>query len=435
MKRIAFLLLLLFFALPLHAMQAEINGVRLWSAPDHVRLVFDTSSPLTHSLFQLKNPQRLVLDINSVDLKEKLPLIQNNNLLIKRLRSAPRDKKDLRIVLDLKQAVRPKSFILKPNEQYGYRLVLDLYQDPAFAKAHKKTRAVKTVKDQGLREVVVAIDAGHGGEDPGARGPRGTYEKDVALAISRKLAAMVDREPGMRAVLVRDGDYFIGLRKRMAKARKARADLFISIHADAFHDSRVRGSSVYTLSQRGATSEAAQWLANQENSSDVIGGVTLEDKDDMLVSVLLDLSQNATLQASSEAAEFLLKRLKRLGKTHKRSVQQARFVVLKSPDVPSVLVETAFISNPEEERKLRSQAHQKKLASALMQGVKAYFTHRPPPGTLLAARATREHTIHKGDTLSAIASQYQVSLHKLRDFNRLSSDRLRIGQVLQIPGS
>ena len=409
--------------------------MRIWSAPDHVRLVFDTSAPLSHKLFQLKNPRRLVLDLRDVSLKGGVPRLEPNNLLIKQIRTGAREKRDFRVVLDLKEAVRPKSFVLKPNEKYGHRLVLDLYQSETATKK-RPSRPVKTVSSQGLRDVVIAIDAGHGGEDPGAKGYRGTYEKDVVLAISRKLAALVNKEPGMRAVMIRDGDYFLRLRKRMDIARDARADLFMSIHADAFHDRRVKGSSVYTLSRRGATSEAAAWLAKQENSSDMIGGVTLEDKDDVLVSVLLDLSQNATLQASSEAAGYLFNQLKRVGKTHKPKVQQARFVVLKSPDVPSVLVETAFISNKDEERKLKNSKHQMKLAKALMQGIRDYFAYRPPPGTRLAAKATaRQHTIHSGETLSAIAQQYRVSLNRLKYANRLKGDKIRIGQVLEIPGS
>ncbi len=406
--------------------------MRVWSAPDHVRLVFDTSGQLSHDIFLLKKPQRLVLDLNSASLKNVLPKLEQNRL-IKRLRVAERGKKNLRVVLDLKEAVRPKSFVLKPNDKYGHRLVLDLFQNKKTAADRRSYRPVKTVGGKQHRKIVVAIDAGHGGEDPGAKGHNGTYEKDVVLAIARKLAALVNKEPGMRAILTRDGDYFLRLRKRMDKARNARADLFISIHADAFSDARVRGASVYTLSRSGATSEAAAFLAKKENSSDMIGGVKLEDKDDVLVSVLLDLSQNATLQASSEAAGFLLKQLKKVGKTHKPRVQQARFVVLKSPDVPSVLVETAFISNRQEEQRLKSGKHQQKVANALMRGIRNYFTHLPPPGTLLATRAARRHTINPGETLSSIAVRYQVSLNQLKHANRLKGSKIRVGQVLDIP--
>jgi N-acetylmuramoyl-L-alanine amidase len=234
------------------------------------------------------------------------------------------------------------------------------------------------------------VDAGHGGEDPGARGAKGTKEKDVTLAIARKLANKINQEPGMKAVLVRNGDYYIGLRKRMAIARKHRADLFVSIHADSFRDKRVRGSSVYTLSRRGASSEAAKWLAEKENSADLVGGVSLDDKDDVLAGVLLDLSQTATLQASGEVAHHVYKQLGQVGKVHGKRVQRAGFAVLKSPDIPSMLIETAFISNPAEERNLTSPSHQTKIARAIMRGIKGHFHDSPPAGTKLALMLRRK---------------------------------------------
>lgn len=238
----------------------------------------------------------------------------------------------------------------------------------------------------------------------------------------------------MRAVMTRTGDYYVGLRKRMKIARQHKADLFVSIHADAFHDSRVRGSSVYTLSNRGASSEAARWLAESENAADLVGGVSLDDKDDLLASVLLDLSQTATRQASMDAADQVYRQLKGLGKTHGKRVQQAGFMVLKSPDIPSMLVETAFISNPNEEKRLRDPKHQQKLAKSLVKGVRSYFHTMPPPGTYLAARQPRKHVISRGETLSVIAQQYRVSLASLRSVNGLAGDHIRIGQVLKIPG-
>jgi N-acetylmuramoyl-L-alanine amidase len=291
------------------------------------------------------------------------------------------------------------------------------------------------VASDGAREIVIAIDAGHGGEDPGAKGRRGTYEKTVVLAIAKKLAVLVARERGMRPVLIRTGDYYLGLRKRMRLARAERADLFISIHADAFRDPRARGSSVFTLSNRGASSEAARWLAESENNADLIGGVKLDDKDDVLASVLLDLSQTGARQASHEVAKNILRQLSQIGRTHKKVVQQAGFAVLKSPDVPSILVETAFISNPEEENKLRSPRHQQRMAAAIMTGLRSFFRASPPPGTLLAQNKSRRHTITRGDTLGGIASLYNISLASLRSANRLSGDRIRIGQVLRIPRS
>ncbi len=433
MRKIAVILLML-CSLPLVAQPVNIENLRVWAPPDHVRLVFDTSDPVSHTLFSLKSPHRLVIDIEKAKWNGVLPSIPENNPLIESVRSAYRKDGDLRVVLDLKQSVKPKSFVLTPNRQYGHRLVVDLYDERQSAKL-KKPKTLKAVTRGRLRDVVIAIDAGHGGEDPGAKGKRGTYEKTVVLAIARRLADLVAREKGMKPVMIRKGDYYLGLRKRMELARDQRADLFVSIHADAFRDPRVRGSSVYILSQRGASSEAARWLAERENSADLVGGVTLEDKDDMLASVLLDLSQAGTLQASHEIAGEVLGRLKKVGKTHKRSVQQAGFMVLKSPDVPSILVETAFISNPAEERNLRNPKHQQKLAKAIMGGIREYFRSNSPPGTLLADKAPRRHVTKRGDTLGHIAKRYQVSLASLRNANRLSGDRIRVGQVLQIPGT
>jgi N-acetylmuramoyl-L-alanine amidase len=285
-----------------------------------------------------------------------------------------------------------------------------------------------------VRDIIVAIDAGHGGEDPGAIGPNGTREKDVVLAIARRLQVMVDQEPGMRAGMIRSGDYYVSLGNRIRKAREQRADLFISIHADAFRDQRARGASVYTLSQRGASSEYARLLADKENASDLVGGVSLDDKDNLLASVLLDLSQTATIEASNDAAGRVLGGLRGVGQVHKVRVEQAGFRVLKAPDVPSMLVETAFISNPAEERKLRSSSHQNELAKAVMSGIRAYFEHNPPPGTRLA-RNGREHIISQGETLVGIARNYRVNLQNLRDVNGLRSDAVRVGDVLRIPPS
>ena len=432
-KLIIFLCLLI--SLPLQAKNLSINGLRLWAAPDHTRLVFDTSGPVDHTLINLSKPDRLVIDIRNTRLKAAIPAVSQGDRYVQQVRSGVQNKNDLRVVLDLKQNVRPKSFMLKPNSKYGYRLVVDLYG--ANNISYKKPEAVKTVNKNGLRDIIIAIDAGHGGEDVGAIGSRGTHEKNVSMAIAQKLKALIQAEPGMRPVMTRDGDYYVALRKRMKIARQKKADLFISIHADAFRDPRVRGASVYTISSRGASSEAARWLAKSENAADLVGGVTLDDKDDLLASVLLDLSQTATRQVSTEAADKIYLQLKKLGKVHGKRVQQAGFVVLKSPDIPSILVETSFISNPGEERKLNDPRHQKKLAKAILGGVRSYFGSAPPPGTLLAARkptSPAKYIISRGDTLSGIASRYQVSLAALRNINRIAGDQIRIGQVLRIPG-
>ncbi|MEN8206739.1 MAG: N-acetylmuramoyl-L-alanine amidase [Pseudomonadota bacterium] len=434
----------------------DIKGVRLWEAPDHTRVVFDTSGSVKHKIFSLKNPDRLVIDVPSARASAALNSTGASAGLVKGVRAAKNKKDTLRIVLDLTQGTKPKAFSLKPNGRYGHRLVIDLYEvdtavqnsrastPKAASKAAPKAvpgKASHAVKSAPVkttttaistlpRELVIAIDAGHGGKDPGAKGRRGTREKTVVLAIARKLAELIRKEPGMRPVLIRDGDYFLGLRQRIDKARKHNADLFISIHADAFRDQRARGSSVFVLSRRGASSEMARWIAAKENAADLAGGVSLDDKDDMLTGVLLDLSQSATLAASHEVASNMLSGLKRLGKTHKSTVQRAGFMVLKSPDIPSILVETAFISNPTEENNLRSSRHQAKLAQAMLNGISDYFDNHPPPGTL---RVARKHKIKRGDTLSDIAAAYQVSLNNLRGFNGLKSDRLRVGDTLRIP--
>ena len=437
----------------------DFKGVRLWAAPDHTRVVFDTSGAVKHKIFSLKNPDRLVIDVPSAHASAALNSTGASAGLVKGVRAAKNNKDTLRIVLDLTQGTKPKAFSLKPNDRYGHRLVIDLYEVETVAKkSAPKTRTVAKASPKEVpkatskaasqaaksapvktttaatyappRELVIAIDAGHGGKDVGATGRRGTREKTVVLAIARKLADLIKKEPGMRPVLIRDGDYFLGLRQRIDKARKHNADLFISIHADAFRDRRARGSSVFVLSRRGASSEMARWIAAKENAADLAGGVSLDDKDDMLTGVLLDLSQSATLAASHEVAANMLSGLKRLGKTHKSTVQRAGFMVLKSPDIPSILVETAFISNPTEENNLRNSKHQAKLAQAMLNGIRDYFDNHPPPGTM---RVARKHKVKRGDTLSDIAVAYQVSLNSLRGFNSLKSDRLRVGETLRIP--
>lgn len=404
--------------------QGEVLGVRMWQAPDNTRLVFDLSGAIEHTLFTLHNPERIVIDLEKAKVKGKLPKLDFANTAIKRVRTAARGAANMRMVLDLKAPVQPKSFSLKPYENYGHRLVIDLHH-----KTGQSEPTAKVVSSDRTRDVIIAIDAGHGGEDPGARGYRGTREKDVVLSIARRLAKLIRDEKGMRPVLIRNGDYYISLRDRMRMARRERADLFISIHADAFHDKRANGASVYTLSRRGASSEAARWLAESENAADLIGGVSLDDKDDLLASVLLDLSQSASMEASLDVADNVLKGLQRVGHVHKKRVQQAGFVVLKSPDIPSVLVETAFISNPGEEQNLRDKRYQWQLASAIRDGLVNYFSKNPPAGTNMV----RRHVIQSGDTLSALAERYQVSSGQIKQVNKLLDSRLRIGQVLRIP--
>lgn len=414
---------------PLWVQAGQVKALRFWTAPDHTRLVFDVSVPLQHQIFLLEKPSRLVIDLFDARLNAKWPQLPEAHPVLHRIRSAPRNKNDLRVVFDLKAGVRPRSFTLKPNKRYGHRLVIDLYNGSATKSASQDVK--KTLPAAyGVRDVVIAIDAGHGGEDPGAIGAKGTREKDVVLAIAKKLEALIRKTPGMQPVMIRKGDYYISLRQRIQIAREARADLFVSIHADAFKNAKVRGSSVYTLSRHGASSEAARWLAARENAADLVGGVSLDDKDDLLASVLLDLSQTATLEASQELADKVLSKLESMGQLHHQSIQKAGFVVLKSPDIPSILIETAFISNSYEERKLRSRTHQTRLAQAIFNGIYDYFSLRAPAGTRLAGR---KHTISRGETLSGIAQLYGISMEQLMGHNDLTSSRIQIGQVLEIP--
>lgn len=430
------LLLLALLFVPLHLAATQVEGVRLWTAPDHTRLVFDTSAPVEHKVFGLTDPNRIVIDLAGTTLADGFSAGAISDRHLGGLRHGARPDGSLRVVLDLKQPIRPKTFLLKPNTRYGHRLVVDLYP----VETTREPRVAKSAADiERAREVVVAVDAGHGGDDPGASGSRhGTQEKHITLEIARRLKRLIDAQSGMRAVLTRNGDYYIDLRQRMELARARRADLFVSVHADAFRDKRVRGSSVFVLSKRGASSEAARWLAEKENGADLVGGVSLVDKDGVLASVLLDLSQSATRHASLGAASKVYRELKQVGRVHGRRVQRAGFMVLKSPDIPSMLVETGFISNPAEERNLRDPKHQERMAKAIMTGIRKYFEESPPPGTLLAERQrkTLRHVIVRGDTLSEIADRYEVSLAALRRENKIRRDNhIRVGQVLVIPDS
>jgi N-acetylmuramoyl-L-alanine amidase len=386
----------------------------------------------------LDNPTRLVIDFSNSKLLKPLAQPPANHAFFKRVRSATRNRNDLRVVVDLKVAVTPKSFSLKPANIYGHRLVVDLFAKNKRAntqyanKPVQKSQIIKTVKNK-TRDLVIAIDAGHGGEDPGAHGPKGTQEKKVVFEIAKKLAAQINKKPGMKAVMVRKGDYYINLRKRMEIARAAKADLFVSVHADAFKNSRVKGASVFTLSNHGASSEASRWLAQHENAADLVGGVKLADKEDMLATVLMDLSQTATKEASINVADKVLNNFKLIGALHQKGVQKAGFMVLKSPDIPSILVETAFISNPEEERKLMSQGYQLKMANAIYNGVVSYFNQYAPVGTSMAEKSDNKHVISRGETLSGIAQQYGISMESLKSVNPISNSQIRIGQVLKIP--
>lgn len=441
-------LALLFFAGGAGAEPVSVQHLRVWRAPDYTRLVFDVSGPVEHRLFMLQNPYRLVVDIDNARLPEPLTDVDTSGALLGAVRVGQVDSGQLRIVLDLKAEARPHSFMLKPAGPYGHRLVIDLYDvkaveaEAAETKAESKTSTAPeraAPAKPAKRDRIIAIDAGHGGEDPGATGRRyRTREKDVTLAIARELAKLVAQEPGMRPVLIRDGDYYVGLRQRFENARRVRADVFVSIHADAVPGRHAYGSSVYALSEKGASNAMARQLADKENASDLIGGVSLSDKDDMLAHVLLDLSHNQTMQDSLHLGDDVLAELQRVGPVHMHHVAQAGFAVLKSPDVPSVLVETAFISNPSEEKKLRTPEFQRQLAGGIFRGVKRYLAQAvvTPPAPIQAeheAEPAREHIVRRGETLASIARHYNINVEALRFLNDLRDSDPPIGLKLRIP--
>jgi N-acetylmuramoyl-L-alanine amidase len=423
MKRLNLFLILMLCTLSVEATKVE--GMRVWTGPEHTRAVFDLSDSAEYKLFELDNPPRVVIDLDNAQLTSSLAI--KNNKDIKKVRFSNK-KQDVRIVLDLHDKLQPKSFLLKPTGEYGHRLVVDL--------SRETKPQVKTVEQvtQTNRDVVVAIDAGHGGEDPGAIGAAGSHEKNITLKIANELAKKIDALDGMQALIIREGDYYIKHRKRFEKAREKNTDLFVSIHADAFHSRDVNGASVYILSQRGASSEAAKWLAASENKSDQIGGVVIEDKQDVLSKVLYDLSQNAALEESHKAAIAVHAAMKKVVKLHGQGFGQANFLVLKSPDVPSMLIETGYISNPNDEKKLKDPKHVSKLTQQIADGIRNYFFQSPPPNTWIAAQAkSRKHIVQSGDTLSDIASRHGVSLAAIKSINNKSSNQLLIGEVLYLP--
>lgn len=379
---------------------ARIASARMWPAQEYTRLIIEGSSAIPHQLLVLKEPHRIALDLDNVDLSDELlrlaSRVQATDPYIAGIRYG-RKQDGVRMVIDLRSEVTPQLFSLQPIADFGFRLVLDLYPvnpvDPLMAlvegnearnakPAGGRTAASAELKQpartEGQRPIVIAIDPGHGGEDPGAVGRKGTAEKDVVLAIARKLKTLLDATPGTRAMLTRDDDYYVPLAARVQKARRVSADLFISIHADAFTVPTARGSSVFALSENGATSAAANWLAQKENAADLIGGVNLGARDPVLARTLLDLSQTAQINDSLKVGRSVLEGLAAINPLHKNSVEQAGFAVLKAPDIPSILVETAFISNPEEEQKLRSDRYQKRFAESIHEGIRSYFASNPP---------------------------------------------------------
>lgn len=425
MKLKSFLLIILLTSFNVEAI-TQVEGLRVWTSPEDTKAVIDLSGQVNYKLFQLDNPPRVVIDIENTKVTKKFKL--KTNSVIRKIRHGKKGKTTLRLVFDLKSQQKAKSFLLKPAKQYGHRLVVQL------TKPKIKKKVITQMHNNKDRDVIIAVDAGHGGEDPGASGASGIREKTITLQIAKRLAAAINKEKGMKAVLIREGDYYVALRKRFKKAREKSADLFVSIHADAFRDPKVHGMSVYILSKKGATSEAAEWLAQSENNSDLVGGVVLEDKDNVLARVLLDLSQNASMEASFKAAQKVLTALKLIEKPHKKKVERASFVVLKSPDVPSMLIETAYISNPKEEKRLKTKKFQQKLAGSIKDGIKQYFYNSPPPNTWIANHiTTAKHTVKSGETLGQIAQSYKVSMMELKRLNNKISNNIRIGEVLILP--
>jgi N-acetylmuramoyl-L-alanine amidase len=356
----------------LAASKAALTGIRISQADnDHTRIVFDLSKGIEHNIFALAEPHRIVVDLSDTRASAALVSDEKTTNILKGIRSANRATGELRVVFDLNSKVRPRSFYLQPDGNSGHRLVVDLHSTnlspTPILTSQQKRRTQK-------KEFVIALDPGHGGRDPGAIGRGGTREKDVTLAVAKKMKEIINRTPGYRALLTREGDQFIALRNRVKKARERQADLFVSLHADSFRSPKVKGASVYALSLNGATSEAARLIAEKENRSDLIGGINLDDKDDLITSVLLDLSQAATIQDSLELGDDVLKHISKVSSINNDKVQQAGFAVLKAPDVPSILVETAFLSNPTEEKKLRNSKHQQKLARAVFAGIKSHLS-------------------------------------------------------------
>lgn len=455
MNRISSALLCVLLLFAAAAQAAEVRDVRFWRAPDHSRVVFDLSGPVEHELITLENPNRLVIDIQGAKLTSDTSKLDFANSPISKIRHAEKPGGALRIVFDLSNEVQVRSFLLAASGELHDRLVVDFLDKEESTTASggaapSAPKVVMSVENSSHRDVVIAIDAGHGGEDPGAIGPGRVKEKDVVYKIALRLKERFEKKKGYRVVMIRDGDYYVGLAKRRDLARKAQADFFVSIHADAFTNPKANGSSVYALSKRGATSASARILAQRENEADLVGGVSLSDKDQVLAGVLTDLSMTATLDASLSVGGQLLGEMGKISRLHSKRVEQAGFAVLKSPDIPSLLVETGFISNPHEAGKLKSSTYQSQMAQAIYEGIDRYFRESPPPDTYFAAvkrgdiapgkgrtpvTGEREYVIARGDTLSGIAHRYKIPLSDLQRHNQMSGSDIRVGQKIQIPSS
>ena len=450
-----------FLAVALCLAQAEassqITGARLWTGGGKQQFVFDVSSHMKVNSFALNNPQRLVLDLKNTHLRKPFPRFNLQNTNVKKVRTGSPGKSVTRIVFDLNAPLKWKVTALDAKGRYGKRILLELFGDgkkpsaaqvdgrpkPALFKPLKSKPAgnILAVK-RSSRDIIVAIDAGHGGKDPGALGHRGSKEKDLVLAIARETYKAMNKVNGLKPVLVRDGDYFIHLKKRRDIARKKyNADVFISIHADAFTNKQAHGASVFTLSQNGATSATARYLADKENNADFIGGYQIKNGSESLSETILTVAMDGVLAESDRVGQIVLKEMGGVSRLHKKHVERAGFLVLKNPDMLSILIETGFISNPGEEKKLRNKRHQRKIAKAIVNGTSRYFEEHPIPGTYYAMKREQQrirnkhakHVVSRGDTLSGIANRYRVSMASLKRVNSIQSDRLLVGKILLIP--
>ncbi|CAD5249264.1 N-acetylmuramoyl-L-alanine amidase [Alteromonas sp. 38] len=439
-----------------HAAQNQIDGLRIWPSLDNTRIVLDMSSAPEFTYFPLKNPHRLVIDLSNTSDSKVLSLQSESGDLVRKVRySTPKNKHSARVVIELNRAASPSLFAMTPTKPYGHRLVIDLKDSGAPAaslsssntsassKSPSNSSTSSVVMDGSSshrnRDIIVAIDAGHGGEDPGSIGPAGTYEKHITLSIAKKLEAMINGERGMRAIMTRSGDYYVSPNKRPELARKKKADLLISIHADAFSQPQPKGGSVWVLSMRRADTELGRWLEKSERHSELLGGAAevISDKSSerYLAETILGLSMDHSMATSHDLGNKVIEEMKQVTSLHKRSPQAASFAVLTAPDIPSILVEVGFISNPQEEKNLNWGKHREKLAKAMFTAAKRYFKQVPPDGTLWALERadSRTHTVRSGESLSLLAQRYNVNVSRLKAANNLNSDVVRIGQILTIP--
>jgi len=412
---------------------STVENVRIWSENNKTRVVLDLSRSVEHSIFTLRGPDRLVVDLKDSRLAKALTSMPKGAGAVRSIRSAIRADGQLRVVLDLNTAVRSRTFTAGPNATYGDRLVIDLQQAGDISTIKRASEEYRPGRD-----IIIAIDAGHGGRDPGSSGRR-AKEKDIVLSVSQQLAQRINAEPGMKAVLIRNNDVFISLKDRVDIAQRRDSDLFISIHADAFPDKSAHGASVFALNLDRADRVARETLSRRSRETVKVGDIVLNDKDPILASVLYDLSQNAALSASNDVGNRVSKQLSRVAKMHSTKVKEKSLAVLTSAEMPSILVETGFISNPGEEKKLRDRAYQGRLANAILAGVRDYFYTNPPPDTQIAMDLRRQparqvrYVVTRGDTVSEIAERYNVRAADIRRANRLSSDKIRVGQTLSIP--